>query len=146
MLKPKRSSKGFTLIELLIVIAIIGILAAIAIPTYSDYTKKTKVSGVVHAMGGLKNAVVAYLNEKGTDNANAANIAEVRDKYGFDFPSQYVSDVNVTVESTSVNIVATINNISGLTGNTLSLSTTNWQDPQGWTWGGNIPEKFRPKR
>jgi type IV pilus assembly protein PilA len=50
----KHTQKGFTLIELMIVVAIIGILAAIAIPAYSTYTKKAKFTEVVNASSGLK--------------------------------------------------------------------------------------------
>jgi len=53
----KPTQKGFTLIELLIVVAIIGILAAIAIPAYSTYTKKAKFSEVMTATSGLKTEV-----------------------------------------------------------------------------------------
>ena len=50
----KPTQKGFTLIELMIVVAIIGILAAIAIPAYSTYTKKAKFTEVINASSALK--------------------------------------------------------------------------------------------
>jgi len=53
----KNVQKGFTLIELMIVVAIIGILAAVAIPAYSNYTKKAKFTEVVMATQALKTAV-----------------------------------------------------------------------------------------
>ncbi|MDD4912522.1 MAG: prepilin-type N-terminal cleavage/methylation domain-containing protein [Sideroxydans sp.] len=53
----KNVQKGFTLIELMIVVAIIGILAAVAIPAYSDYTKKAKFTEVVQATQALKTAL-----------------------------------------------------------------------------------------
>ncbi|MGI2225695.1 pilin [Shewanella frigidimarina] len=52
-----RNAKGFTLIELMIVVAIIGILAAIALPAYQDYTKKAKFSEVVTYVGAARSAV-----------------------------------------------------------------------------------------
>jgi type IV pilus assembly protein PilA len=53
----KRIQKGFTLIELMIVVAIIGILAAIAIPAYQDYTVRAKVTEALTLAAGLKNTV-----------------------------------------------------------------------------------------
>ena len=53
----KNVQKGFTLIELMIVVAIIGILAAVAIPAYSDYTKKAKFTEVIQATAALKTAI-----------------------------------------------------------------------------------------
>jgi len=53
----KKNQQGFTLIELMIVVAIIGILAAVALPAYQDYTKRAKFSEVTIATSGLKTAV-----------------------------------------------------------------------------------------
>ena len=56
---------GFTLIELMIVVAIIGILAAIAIPAYQDYTVRSKVTELVNAAGVCKTSVAEYYQTKG---------------------------------------------------------------------------------
>jgi type IV pilus assembly protein PilA len=62
----KSVQKGFTLIELMIVVAIIGILAAVALPAYQDYTKKAKIASALTAADSLKTAVALCSQELGT--------------------------------------------------------------------------------
>ncbi len=62
----KTIQKGFTLIELMIVVAIIGILAAIAIPAYQDYTIRAQVTEGLSLAGGIQTAVADYYAQKGT--------------------------------------------------------------------------------
>jgi type IV pilus assembly protein PilA len=69
-----RIQKGFTLIELMIVVAIIGILAAIAIPAYQDYTIRSKVTELINAAGVCKTSVAEYYQAVGlfpTDETKA---------------------------------------------------------------------------
>lgn len=71
-----RTQAGFTLIELMIVVAIAGILAAVAIPQYSDYTMRAKVSNALAAAAPLKTAVALCVQEHGGQAAACATTTE----------------------------------------------------------------------
>jgi type IV pilus assembly protein PilA len=88
----KTLQKGFTLIELMIVVAIIGILAAIAIPAYQDYTIRAQVTEGLNLMSDLKAGVAEWYAQEGTwpDLADLG-IAAAADKAG-----KYVSAINIT--------------------------------------------------
>ena len=89
-----KQQKGFTLIELMIVIAIIGILAAIAIPAYQDYTIRSKVAEGLNLSGAAKLAVSETYDSEG-DFLNANNLS-----YGLPAPTSingnYVSSVTIS--------------------------------------------------
>lgn len=76
------AQKGFTLIELMIVIAIIGILAAIAIPAYQDYTIKAKWATNVTDIEGVKSAIKNCMALEANDGVKCDDITELN-KYGF---------------------------------------------------------------
>lgn len=70
----KRTQQGFTLIELMIVVAIVGILAAIAIPAYQDYIARSKVSEGLASLAEAKTTVAEYYSTNGTLAASAVSI------------------------------------------------------------------------
>lgn len=91
----KQVQKGFTLIELMIVIAIIGILAAIAIPAYQDYTIRAQVSEGLSLMDGAKTSVAEFYTNYGRlpGSNSSAGIAQDTSISG-----KYVSKVDVTAK------------------------------------------------
>ena len=93
--------KGFTLIELMIVVAIIGILAAVAIPAYADYTARAQVSEAMSLTSGLKTPLVEWIADKGTLPTSVTSI-------GGTATGKYVSTVTFSGSAASPEIIATM--------------------------------------
>jgi type IV pilus assembly protein PilA len=164
MLKKMRNTKGFTLIELMIVIAIIGILAAIAIPMYRAQTCKAKLTEVTNAMSHVASAISSYYNEKGYLPASISSITRINTSLGVNVPTGRLTGLawNLTAggQGTTTTqtgyIFATINidECSAIDEKTLSLaaSATDSQSPLNWTWdafgthGVTAPQTYIPNR
>lgn len=94
----KRIQQGFTLIELMIVVAIIGILAAVALPAYQDYTVRAKLSEVVLAASGMKNNVSEFF-QVNSRMPSSASISVTTQS------SKYVDTIVYSQTDTSVGVI-----------------------------------------
>lgn len=113
----KRVQQGFTLIELMIVVAIIGILAAVALPAYQDYTIRAKISEVMLSADACKTGVSEFIQSNGSFPADA-NAA------GCNANSKYVSGVTVTGNGVITVTVRAASTSSGADGTNLILQPT----------------------
>ena len=142
----KTNQQGFTLIELMIVVAIIGILAAIAIPAYQKYTIRAQVSEGIDLTSSAKVAVTTYYQDTGrlaTTN-NEAGLTTNTDIHG-----KYVTQVGVGGDGSGVDgeIEVTFGNDvhADLNGLTLLVTPTTNAGSVAWACSSaNIPNKYLP--
>ena len=143
-----RQQTGFTLIELMIVVAIIGILAAIALPAYDDYTARAQVTEAINLADGVKTPLVEYLADAGSCPANGTAAAGgVAVKTGI--VGKYVDSVETAGTAPTCTITATFK-ASGVHTNLQSKSVilTGTQNAGSYSWActsTNIPSKYLPK-
>lgn len=116
-----RIQKGFTLIELMIVVAIIGILAAVAIPQYQDYTVKAKLSKVSGYAQPIKTAIALFYQENGGFQFADDNWASI----GLAAAPSNTNEVNSpSIKNSTGAIVLTLNNIKAATIDTTTITMT----------------------
>tara|TARA_Y100001001_G_scaffold71277_1_gene69212 strand:- start:3502 stop:3978 length:477 start_codon:yes stop_codon:yes gene_type:complete len=121
------AQKGFTLIELMIVVAIIGILAAIAIPQYQDYTARTQVSRVVSEVSALKTAIEEELMRGADPSAVDGTAADAQTELGWTGSDLLSASPAITIDDTGVGTVTASldgNVSSGINGTDVVLERT----------------------
>jgi len=142
----KSIQKGFTLIELMIVVAIIGILAAVAIPAYQDYTVRAKVQEAVNLSNPHRTALGIACSEgalSGATQTTNLGLATL-DEYN----AKYTTTIAAAGDSVTVGtVVLTLKQIGSAIDADQTITYTGTCTPGGMTWSvtGSVAPKFLPK-
>ena len=152
----KQIQKGFTLIELMIVVAIIGILAAVALPAYQDYTVRAKMSEVILALSACRTSITEVYQ---SGPAATIPVNGWGCEYGGTTATKYVANVNTssngvvsaTIQGISASVNGSVITLSPLATSTAlaTITTGNSQALFGWrcgstTDGTNVSNKYLP--
>ncbi len=150
----KRLQKGFTLIELMIVVAIIGILAAVALPAYQDYTVRAKMSEVILGMSACRTSITEVY-QSGPNTAPGANGwgceigATQATKYVAGISTGQNGEVTATVTGISASVNGSLVTLIPWATSTAAatFATGNSSTLWGWKCGGtntSVPLKYLP--
>jgi type IV pilus assembly protein PilA len=144
----KRVQQGFTLIELMIVVAIIGILAAVALPAYQDYLARSQMTEALSLADGQKTAVAEIYGQAGTCPTNGSDGVPDADT----IVGKYVASVTVGGTATTsggCTITALMNTTgvsSGIQGGSLILTMTDNGGSISWACSStDVAQKYLPK-
>jgi type IV pilus assembly protein PilA len=144
----RRAEWGFTLIELMIVVAIIGILAAVAIPAYQDYIARAQVSEAVSLMGATKSPLAEYIGDKGVwPSALSDVVGGTNGKYTDSVSGANSGTIAGTASSYTVQATMRTSGVNAaITAATVMLRTTDtaktWLCTQGT--GNPLSSKYLP--
>jgi len=138
----KKLQQGFTLIELMIVMAIIGILASVAMPTYQSYAVRAQVSEGLNLTGPLQSAVAEYYNDYGaypTDNNDAG--VDAANNYA----GKYVDGISINGATISIQYGNSAH--AQINGETVTLTAVPDLGSLNWDCasGGTIPDTLLPQ-